>query len=215
VLRVKKALQECDRLVVRFGDEFELTQDQIFIELDQGSLDEALTIRTGNIIGRIHARDGKSVEVTSRFGDRFLRHMIASTEGFLELEELGGLSAQGTCEWLLVYLWKTRLKHAFAAGLPKIYEERKEHLPKVRGRVDMNAWVRLPSDTGRYKCLYRDHSFDNSITRLVNSTFEAIARRNCFNDMMLDAHLMRNAFAEACAGRRANFSERVRRVSNP
>jgi 5-methylcytosine-specific restriction enzyme subunit McrC len=213
-VRVDRALQEGDDLIVRFGEEFELARDQTFIHLDQGSLDEALAITTGNIIGHIRGRD-RSVQVTSRFGRLFLLHMIASIEGFLELDELGGVSFGGENEWLLVYLWKTRLRRAFATGVPKMYQGRKEQAPRVRGRLDINAWLRVPADTGRYPCLYREHAFDNPITRLVHTTFEALTRRGGFDAMMLDAHLMRNVFAEACGGRRAGLAEKIRRVSNP
>jgi hypothetical protein len=161
--RVTKALETGDPLLVRFGEEFDFATDQTFVRLERGTFDDALTLQTGNIIGQIRERgpDGRAVRVTSRFGHAFLLHMIASSEGFLELPELGALSDGGDNEWLLVYLWKLRLNRAFAAGIPKIYVNRRGRLPSVRGSVDVSDLLRVPLDIGRYLCRYREHAFDN------------------------------------------------------
>ncbi len=127
--------------------------------------------------------------------------MIAFSEGFLELEDLGGAPVGGISDWLLVYLWKVRLKQAFAAGVPKEYVAKQGQLPTVRGTLDVNSLLRLPADLGRYSCQWREHSFDNPMRRLVNITFSVINKRATVAELVSDAHRKRNAFAEASGGR--------------
>jgi 5-methylcytosine-specific restriction endonuclease McrBC regulatory subunit McrC len=142
--------------------------------------------------------------------------MIALTEGFIELEDLGGDPWGGMSEWLLVYLWKLRLKQAFVAGIPKEYMSREGQLTTVRGNLDINSLLRLPADMGKYTCQWREHSFDNPITRLIYTTFETLSRRDTVASLISDVHREKNAFGEACGGRivQAPFTG-LRRRQNP
>jgi hypothetical protein len=79
--RIGKAIRENEGLLVRFGEEFDFSRDQTFIEVRGDGLGTYLTIDTGNVVGWVRARCEQydfRLRVTARFGDRFLRHMIAS-----------------------------------------------------------------------------------------------------------------------------------------
>jgi 5-methylcytosine-specific restriction enzyme subunit McrC len=69
---------------------------------------------------------------------------------------------------------------------------------------------------GRYNCKWREHSFDNPITRLIHTTFEVLSKRDAMANLVSDAHREKSAFAEACGRRivRASFN-RSRRKQNP
>src|ERR1700722_3250490 len=149
--RVGKAIQEGEGLLVRFGEEFDFSRDQTLLKVRGDDLGTYLTIDTGNVVGWVRARCDHydfRLRVTARFGDGFLRHMIASAEGYLELEDMGAVPEGGDAEWLLIYLWKTRLKQAFTTGVPKLYVGKTERLPLVRGNLDLSAYLRLPADVG-------------------------------------------------------------------
>ncbi|MGH7986551.1 MAG: 5-methylcytosine restriction system specificity protein McrC [Candidatus Binataceae bacterium] len=216
--KVKNSLSD-DSLIVSFGDEFEFSRDQTFINLHGDSLENRLTIETGNIIGQVCGRcEGCAYElrVGSRFGDQFLMHMIASAEGFLELEDMGTVAELHNTDWLLVYLWKVRLKQAFTAGVPKLYVRKTERLPMIRGDLDLNACLRVPADLGRYVCNYREHSFDNEITRLINKTFKYLERGgNGWERLLADVQRLRGAFLEACNDRPLLPARGTRPISNP
>lgn len=99
------------------------------------SIDQA-RINTGNLVGYVtkkYINTHYSINVTSRFGDSFLKHLIASTDGFIEIPNSGDTEKSGMAEWLLVFLWKVKLKHAYRLGLPKEYfcKERKRFLLEV------------------------------------------------------------------------------------
>ena len=82
------------------------------------------TLTTGNLIGFIKQGD-YSLKISSRFGDNFLRFIIADADGFLELENLGGQINGEGYEWLLAYLWNIKFKRAYRLGLPKTYITKK------------------------------------------------------------------------------------------
>jgi 5-methylcytosine-specific restriction enzyme subunit McrC len=213
--KISRALRDDENLVVQFGEEFGASRDQVLIEVRGESLTDTLTIDTGNIIGRVRVRRYPLLElrVSSRFGDAFLQHMVASAEGYLELEEMGAVPAAGESDWLLVFLWKIRLKQAFAAGLPKLYAANAERLGMVRGNLDLNAYLRVPADTGRYQCIYRQHSFDHEITRLVNAAFKHVSK-STVGGLVSDAQRIRDAFREACTDQRPNLRKR-QPIRNP
>ncbi len=116
------------------------------------------TIRTGNLIGYI-TNKSYTLYVSSRFGDDFLRYMIADAHGFLELEHYGGMSNDGYY-WLLIYLWNTTLKQAYhRLGLPKSYINKNEHTAKVRRQLNLIDYFQYKT-LGTYQCSYREHSYD-------------------------------------------------------
>ena len=201
--RTTAAIAAGESLIIRFGQgQFDSGRDQLFIKCE-GTFADRLIIRTGNIVGQIQGlHDGYrlSVVVSSRFGDLFLHRMIALSEGFIELEDVGGTPYGGMSEWLLVYLWKVRLRQAFVAGIPKEYVSRQGRLTTVRGNLDINSLLRLPADIGQYPCHWREHSFDNPVTRLIYTTFKTLSRRDEVAALVSDAHREKNAFGEACGG---------------
>lgn len=218
--RVDEAIKGSDTsLMLRFGEEFEFSRDQEFLRISGEGFRQGLCIRTGNIIGTVRGRiDGEThlLRVTSRFGPNLLHRMIAESEGFLELERLSTPTETGDADWLLWFLWKVRLKSTFALGLPKLYINKVDILPAVRGNLDVNALLRIPQDLGRYLCRFREHSYDNAVTRLVNLTFHYLAKHDRATELLADMSRIRSAFREACGDeRRRDFRGEIRGIRNP
>ena len=121
-------------LIIAFGEEFEENFKEVFSF--EGKDFDTFKIYTNNIVGTI-LYDGVIFNIGSRFGEQFLQYMIASSEGFLEYEEVGQKDdSLGLAEWLLIYYWKVLLKKAFRLGLYKSYSEIENDLSSLRGRVD-------------------------------------------------------------------------------
>ena len=98
---------------VIFADEYENTALNVF-DIEGYSFDD-LKIITGNIVGSIKF-EGIDFNISSRFGNKFLQYMIASADGFLEYEDMGGLDTNTSLgEWILVYLWKIKLKKSHSS----------------------------------------------------------------------------------------------------
>ena len=77
-----------DALVLFNDSEYEHNTDDTLLRVSGVNVAN-FTLTTGNLIGFI--KQGKySLKISSRFGDNFLRFIIADADGFLELENLGG-----------------------------------------------------------------------------------------------------------------------------
>ncbi len=168
------------------------------------------TLSTGNLIGCLTS-NGYTLRISSRFGDEFLKYIIADADGFLELPDQGGID-KGGYEWLLIYLWLIKLKKAFRLGLPKAYETRNEKLALVRGRLDSIDYDRN-HERGRYSCTYREHSYDNDATRLISRTLQHLDSHS----ILREAHTLNNTFQIATAGRRHSLEDLLatKPVRNP
>lgn len=153
------------------------------------------SLTTGNLIGSISSGD-HTLRISSRFGDEFLRHIIADADGFAEIPDQGG-TAKGGYEWLLNYFWLIQLKKAFRLGLPKSYETRTECLTQVRGRMDPID-CHLNQSRARFACTYREHSYDNPATQLIARTLEHLDARSGVHGL----HPLKQTFQTATGGRR-------------
>ena len=169
------------------------TDDPLIVLSGFDPLNFSLT--TGNLVGSIKS-EGHTLRISSRFGDEFLRYIIADADGFAEIPEQGGI-AKGGYEWLLNYFWLIQLKKAFRLGLPKSYETRKESLTQVRGRMDPID-CHLNQSRARFACTYREHSYENPATQLIARTLEHLDARSGLHGL----HALKQTFQTATGGRR-------------
>jgi len=205
--KINESLQNNENTsVVLFNSkDYEHNTDDKFIDVS-GIGCRDFTLRTGNLIGYI--KDGDyALKISSRFGDNFLRQIIADADGFLELENYGGSKSNDGYEWLLIYLWKIKLKKAYRLGLPKNYISKSERLNKVRGQIDTLSYF-INGYEGKYNCNYREHSYDNPTTRLIAEVFKKLKN----NEFITDLHVIKNAFTIATNGEK---SERAGLSSTP
>jgi 5-methylcytosine-specific restriction enzyme subunit McrC len=189
------------------------TEDDL-LQMQAGESHEDFAFTTGNLIGSATGKtDGYqfSLRISSRFGDEFLKYIIADADGFVELPDQGG-KQKGGYEWLLVYLWQIKLKKAFRRGLPKAYETSGKTLTNVRGRLDPVDYA-LNHERARYRCTYREHSYDNDTTRLIARTLQHLDG----HAFLRDAHSLSQTFQIATQGRRHSLQELLaaKTVRNP
>jgi 5-methylcytosine-specific restriction enzyme subunit McrC len=192
---IKEALRSgfSSKVLLFPNREYEHNTEDDFVQL-QGSDPLNFILKTGNLIGCVKHNDYKLC-VSSRFGDEFLKYIIADTDGFMELPEHGGES-RGIYDWLLIYLWLIKLKKAFRLGPPKTYESRTESTTQVRGRLDTVDYV-LNHKLARYRCTYREHSYNNEVTRLLAHTFRILDK----HEFLRESHTLSQTFQFATQGR--------------
>ncbi len=158
--------------LVLFNDkEYENNVDGGFFNVT-GSNARNFSLNTGNLIGFVK-RDDYTLKISSRFGDSFLRYIIADADGFLELENIGGENHTDGYEWLLAYLWNIKLKRAYRLGLPKIYVTETGRISRVKGAIDPVDFFQNKT-SGKYLCSYREHSYDSPATSLFIKAYEAV-----------------------------------------
>jgi 5-methylcytosine-specific restriction endonuclease McrBC regulatory subunit McrC len=190
--------------------EYEHNSGDNFLNVS-GSNAYNFTAQSGNIIGYIK-KDNYALKISSRFGDQFLKYIIANADGFLEIENYGGQENNEGFEWLLIYLWKIKLKKALRLGLPKQYVSKRRSLNKVKGTVHALDYF-ITKEQAKYKCTYRQHSYNNPTVGLIASVFELLKG----NSLLSDMHQIRSSFLIAKEGARPNIAELLatKKVSNP
>lgn len=208
----KLFLTEKNKALVLFNNrDYEHNSDDNFIDIS-GIDCMNFTLKTGNIIGYLKKRE-YAIKISSRFGDNFLKHIISDAEGFLEIENYGGSKDEEGYDWLLIYLWKTKVKKAYRLGLPKKYITKTERINKVRGNINPVQYFTTGRQLASYQCEYREHSYNNEANRLIASTFKKIGN----HEFLKDTTLIKNAFYTAIDGYKVSRQElhKTKHFSNP
>jgi 5-methylcytosine-specific restriction enzyme subunit McrC len=205
-------LNDKNKALVLFNNrDYEHNSEDNFIDLS-GIDCMDFTMKTGNIIGYLK-KGNYSIKISSRFGDNFLKYIISDADGFLEIENYGGSDKEEGYKWLLIYLWKTKVKKAYRLGLPKKYITKNERLNKVRGNIDVVDYFSRGRQRGSYQCDYREHSYNNEANRLIATTFHKIGN----HEFLQDATLLKNAFYTATDGQKMSRRElyKIKHFTNP
>lgn len=177
-----------------FGEEFDMAHDLYWMKVLGSSFADA-SVETGNLVGAVE-KDGYTLNIHSRFGESFLRYLISATEGFLGVEDLGSYGKQGFVYWMLVYLWKMKLKQAYMVGIPKMYKQQMGSLSKVRGNLAINEYIKQSADNGRYPCSYREYSYDNALNQLIGLTFTKLSKDPMALEIIRDIIQLKNIFLQ-------------------
>jgi len=178
---------------ITFDEEFDANTKQKIFELSGYSFED-LTIYTGNIVGSINFQ-GKQFNINSRFGNKFLEYIIASSSGFLELENLGTIDKNvGLGEWLLIYYWKIQLKKAFALGMYKTYQEKTDNISTLRGRLDTQSYIKKSYFDGKIKCNFKEHSYNNIINATISLALKRVFKKEQYRNIVQDIYEIKNAF---------------------
>jgi len=201
---------ENSNLILFNEKEYEKNADQRFIKL-RGNRWDNFSLETGNIIGHLSYND-HHINIGSRFGDEFLRYIIADADGFLEIDNLGAINMQVNNHWLIQYYWTIKLKKAFRLGLPKVYEKQTTIRSKVKGNIDV-AHFELNKTIAKYKSTSRNHSFFCNQNLLILEAFKKV--NNDFLSKELFA--IKQAFSVAGRGEKRNNQEllSVKKFTNP
>jgi 5-methylcytosine-specific restriction endonuclease McrBC regulatory subunit McrC len=177
-----------------FGEEYDANDEQKLFELKGDNFDNA-KIYTFNIVGSIKYKD-QTFNINSRFGDEFLQYMIASSNGFLELENSGGFTKDvSLAEWIMIYYFKIRLKDAFNLGVYKTYATQNEDLLSIRGQIDINHYIKKGSlFDGKTRCNYKEHSYSNEINYIISLAINKISKNKKYQPIVKDILTIKNAF---------------------
>ncbi|MFD2834088.1 hypothetical protein [Gramella sp. AN32] len=192
--------------------EFDANRDQKILEITGSKYDE-IDIKTFNIVGSFFYKNHQ-LNINCRFGNSFLEYMIANTSGFIELENLGGVSKDvGFGEWILILYWKMQIKKAFAMGLYKTYKKRSEELSTIRGSIDINAYIKKQYFDGKTQCAFNEHSYDNHLNYTIQKAFKKIARSKS-NFLLKDIQEIKRTFDNLYFSRTSQTTLSTK-VSNP
>ena len=189
------SIKDIDSLInqITFGEEFDANTKQKLFDITGNNFDN-FKLYTNNIVGSINYQ-GKQFNINCRFGNEFLQYMIASSSGFLELENLGNINnSVGLGEWILIYYWKIQLKKAFSFGMYKSYKGKSANLSTVRGNININSYIRKTYFDGKIDCNYKEHSYNNIINYTISLALKKVFKKDEYRQIVEDIYEIKNAF---------------------
>ena len=102
--------------------------------------------QTGNYVGNFFW-DGLKISINSRFSEAFLKRMLNfANDIFLDDVDVSGDNSNNSStdisKFVLYYLFVQSLESAYLLGLPKCYQATEAHEMKVKGKININAFLR-------------------------------------------------------------------------
>lgn len=133
--------------------------------------------QTGNFVGKFFW-DGLEINIGSRFSDNFLKRMLNFANNvFLDDVDVSGHIVNkekdsDISKFVLYYLFVQSLEKAFLLGLPKTYQTINHHETKLKGKVNINAFIRndIPFK-GKISSTSREQK---EITEIIDVLYKAV-----------------------------------------
>lgn len=102
--------------------------------------------QTGNYVGKF-VWDGLEVDIKSRFSNVFLERMLNfANDIFLDDVSITGSKKENKdfdiSKYIIYYMFVQNLEKAFLLGLPKSYKSVSHHEMKLKGRIDINRFIK-------------------------------------------------------------------------
>lgn len=161
-----------------FGENYEHNTDDGLLKVD-GWNDDNYLIETGNLVGYVASKKFNiNINISSRFGDEFLKYLLCDVEGLLEIPDSGTIEKIGVIDWIIIFLWKNALKRAYRLGIPKQYICRHEKMCSVKGNVDALNYSIFKGLDGKVLCDYYQYDYNNPVTQLIAYTFSKIEKKS-------------------------------------
>lgn len=194
-----------------FGENYEHNTDDGLLKV-LGWNENNYKIETGNLVGYVSTPQFK-LNISSRFGDAFLKYLLYYSEGFLEIPDTGTNEASGLYQWVMVFLWKTALKRAYRFGIPKQYVPQHEKLFTIKGNVDVLNYAINKNKDGKTLCNFYHYDYNNPVTQLISNTFSNIDNKELINDCIQ----LKNTFDNCAGGQRIPLATclNTKHISNP
>ena len=194
-----------------FGDNYEYNTDDNLLNV-LGWNNDNYIIETGNLVGYISTKK-INLNITSRFGDDFLKYLLCYTEGLLEIPDSGAIGKDGLFDWIIIFLWKRALQKAYCLGILKQYIPQHKKLYTIKGNVDVLDYSINKGKDGKTLCHYYQYDYNNPVTQLIAYTFSKIEKKKLIEDCIQ----LKNTFENCVEGKRTSLSAclNTSTISNP
>lgn len=177
--------------------EKEDSDDDLIISIQK--INDKFIAQTGNYIGRFKY-EKTDIEIHSRFSDLFLKRMLNfSNDAYLDTEvfkakEIKKENVDYT-KFIIYHIFLQKLEKAFLLGIPKRYETLKHHEAYIRGRVDINRFIKkdIPYK-GKVSSTSREQKEDQNIINVLYRAIIAIEKSNFSTSFIsnIKTHLKQN-----------------------
>ena len=127
-------------------------------------------IQTGLFAGVLYHK-GCQFNITTPYGDNFLKRMLNFVNDiYVDNQEAKASKSDQTNEFqnIIAYLFIQSLEKASVLGLPKVYQQQTQRSHKVRGKVDVNAYLKhdFPFQ-GKLTTSFREQTFIQEIVDVL------------------------------------------------
>jgi len=144
-------------------------EEQLILKLySKESSDEGkkYIIQTGLFAGIIYHK-GYQFNIVTPYGDAFLKRMLNFVNDiYIDNQDSKASKSEQTNEFqnIIAYLFIQTLEKASVLGLPKIYQQQTQRSHKVRGKIDVNAYLKREMPfLGKLTTTYREQKYIQEI----------------------------------------------------
>lgn len=137
-------------------------------------------IQTGLYAGVLYYK-GYQFNITTNYGDVFLKRMLNYVQDiYIDNQEADVNKGDDINEFqnILAYLFVQSIEKSAILGFPKVYKELIQHSHKVRGKIDLNAYLKnnIPF-TGRITTRYREQVYIQEIMDVLYAACRSLKKK--------------------------------------
>jgi len=157
-------------------------EDDLIISIKKDSEGNYLA-QTGNYVGKF-VWNGLKIDIKSRFSNVFLERMLNfANDIFLDDVSITGNKVKENFDiskYIIYYMFVQNLEKAFLLGLPKSYKSIKHHEVKLKGKIDINRFIKndIPFQ-GKVSSVSREQK---EIEEIINTLYKAVQIIDSNND---------------------------------
>jgi len=137
--------------------------------------DKKYHAQTGNYVGKFTWK-GLEIDIRSRFSNAFMMRML-NVANDVFLDDVSAFDAAESkdldfSKFIIYYMFVQKLEKAFLMGLPKAYRTILHHEMKVKGRIDINRFIKrdIPFQ-GKVSSVSREQK---EIQEIIDVLFKAV-----------------------------------------
>jgi len=163
-----------DVLFDMLGSSDKKSDNDLILSIAKGVGDQYIA-QAGNYVGKFTWK-GLDVDIQSRFPRVFMMRML-NVANDVYLDDVATFDAQASkdldfSKFIIYYLFVQKLEKAFLLGLPKAYRTIQHHDMKLKGRIDINRFIKhdIPFQ-GKIASVSREQK---EIQEIIDMLFKAV-----------------------------------------
>ncbi|MFB9056705.1 hypothetical protein ACFFU9_08115 [Mariniflexile ostreae] len=158
-------------------------EEQLILKLyakESNTEEKKYIIQTGLFAGTIYHKDVQ-FNIVTPYGDTFLKRMLNFVnEIYIDNQSTKADKTEETNEFqnIIAFLFIQSLEKSAVLGLPKVYQSITQRSNKVRGKIDLNAYLKqdIPF-TGKLTSIYREQIYVQDIIDVLYLACKALEKK--------------------------------------
>lgn len=158
-------------------------EEQLILKLyakESNTEEKKYIVQTGLFAGTIYHKDVQ-FNIVTPYGDTFLKRMLNFVNDiYIDNQSTKADKTEETNEFqnIIAFLFIQSLEKAVVLGLPKTYQSITERSNKVRGKIDLNAYLKqdIPF-TGKLTSSYREQIYVQEIIDVLYLACKALEKK--------------------------------------